>query len=592
MTRGKAVQKIKKIIEKLRYILSHKDQTYFCMLTVAAVIGSVLELIGVTVFMPFINMIMNPQASIKGNKILYFIYYNYGFKTYKSFLIFIAVIIICVYVVKNIYLIWQKKVTYTYSFSIQQKLATKLLDAYMSEPYTFHRNKNIADMQRSLEMDVSNFAQFIMHLLQMIAELMVCILLGLYLLKISKTICCVVAGLLIICVYIFTMTTKKTSKGLGRDCQQYRSKIYQWINQSLGGIKEVKILEREDYFVDSFTDYYKKYADGLAKCQLIGAMPKNIIEAVCMSGILLATIVKLKWGQADMIYFIPQLTVFAVAAFRLMPSAGRINEYMVYIINTMPSVDLVYHDLKEVEKFEKARAEEVRSDWKFSDRIRVEKMSYHYPDSNENVIDNVSFEIPKGKTVAFIGASGAGKTTIADIILGLLSPSSGHVYADGLDIHNNATTWHKEIGYIPQNIYLSDSTIRENIAFGIKSDEVDEKSIRMAVKQAQLEEFIKGLPDGLDSFVGDRGVRISGGQRQRIGIARALYNNPEVLVLDEATSALDNETEKAVMESIDGLKGVKTLIIIAHRLTTIRNADIVFEVEKGQVIQKSVSDIL
>ncbi|MFI3213933.1 MAG: ABC transporter ATP-binding protein, partial [Eubacteriales bacterium] len=295
-------------------------------------------------------------------------------------------------------------------------------------------------------------------------------------------------------------------------------------------------------------------------------------------------------GQKDdIVEFVPQLGVFAVAAFRLLPSVGKINEHVNNIFYALPSIELIYEDLKQIEEYKQQTITKPLDDWKFTKQLEAKKVTYYYPERETAVIKEASFVVPKGKTVAFIGASGSGKTTMIDIMLGLLEPKMGKITADGLNIYKNLETWHENLGYIPQTIYLSDDTIRNNIAFGIKPSEIDDEKIMEALKKAQLDEFVELLPEGLETFVGDRGVRISGGQRQRIGIARALYHDPEILVLDEATSALDNETETAVMEAIDSLHGTKTIIIIAHRLTTIKNADIVYEVADGNVSEKILS---
>lgn len=577
--------------EKFSYIFSKRDKQMIFLFMVLTVIGSIMELMGVAIFMPFVNIIMYPNY-IQKNPILNWTYQLGGFTTVKGYELFLCFVIIGIYILKNIYLIWQKNVTYKFSFRIQKDLATKLLDSYMKQPYTFHLRKNIAEMQRALEQDVANFAQFVMQALELIAEIGVCLLMGIYLLTVSKTITIVVVGLLIVCVFGFAAGTKYMSENLGKDCQRYKSKIYQWINQALGGIKEVKILNRESYFLDSYNSYYEKYTGALCVLKLIAMIPKYIVEAVCMSGLVLAIIIKMLFGEADMIYYIPQLTVFATAAFRLLPSVGRINGYLTQMLSAMPSIDLVYRDLKEVEKYEEERAQESDIPFELNDHIQIADVTYRYPDGVDDVIHKVNFTIPKGKTVAFIGPSGAGKTTMVDIILGLLKPTEGTIYADGMDIHQNLNKWHKQIGYIPQAIYLADDSIRANIAFGVKEEDISEEAVKRAIRQAQLEEFIQTLPDREKTYVGDRGIRLSGGQRQRIGIARALYHNPEILVLDEATSALDNETETAVMESIDSLQGMKTMMIIAHRLTTIRNADYVFEVADGSVVSKSIEDIL
>ncbi|MDD6811378.1 MAG: ABC transporter ATP-binding protein [Lachnospiraceae bacterium] len=578
------------LVKKLGYIFSKKDKKKIAVLLVAVVIGSLLELLGVSIFTPFVNIIMD-QDSIQKTWYLKMLYDAFGFQTNVSFLAFLAGCIIVVYLVKNIYLIIERSYMFKFSYNTQMRLSTRLLRTYMKEPYTFHLNKNIATLQRSLQEDTSLFMQVILYTFELIAEIVTCLVLGIFLLIVSKSITIVVVGLLVLCVGLFYYITKKYARRLGVENQEYRGKIFQWMNQSLGGIKEIKILDREEYFIEEYQKYYTKYAKGLRISRVISILPKYIVEAVCMTGLLLAIIIKMYFGEADIIYYIPQLAVFAVAALRLMPSVGKINEYLTSILYALPSVDLVYHDLDEIASYVEQQEKEVKEAWNLEEEIHVQKVTYAYPGVEEPVIKDADFIVPKGKTVAFIGASGAGKTTMVDIILGLLEPQSGKIMADNLNVHAKPKTFHSQIGYIPQVIYLSDDTIRNNIAFGVKGKEIDEEAVKEAVKKAQLTEFIESLPKGLDTIVGDRGVRLSGGQRQRIGIARALYHDPEILVLDEATSALDNDTEAAVMEAIEHLQGTKTMIIIAHRLTTIRNVDMIYEVGDGKVVEKSKEEV-
>lgn len=577
------------MIEKLKYIFDRKDKLKIFLLMIVVVTGSFLELLGVAIFTPFTNVIMDPKI-IQENAVLSRLYGLGRFTSSQNFLAAIAGAIIFVYIFKNIFIALEKNWIYKFSYGIQKKISVQLLKAYIQEPYSFHLNKNIAVLQRSLQEDTDLFTKGIIHAMELVAEIAVCAVMGIFLFIESRSITIIVLVMLVICVGIFTTISRKFSKNLGAECQVYKGKIYQWVNQSLGGIKELKILNRENYFIDSYENYFGKYVHGLRINRLIAVLPRYFVEAVCMSSLLSAVIVKMFWGQGDIKNYIPQLAVFAVAAFRLFPAVGKINEHVANILYTAPSIELIYHDLKQIEEEPEVKVVE-ELEWEFSKGINIKNVSYHYPDAEEMVLDQVNFYIPKGKTVAFIGASGAGKTTMVDIILGLLKPQMGKVYADDLNIHKHQYVWQKEIGYIPQVIYLSDDTIRNNIAFGIKSEEIDEEAIMEAVKRAQLYEFIDNLPDGLDTIVGDRGVRLSGGQRQRIGIARALYHDPEVLVLDEATSALDNDTESAVMEAIDHLQGQKTILIIAHRLTTIRNVDIIFEVSDGKVAEKSKEDV-
>lgn len=571
------------MIKKLNYIFSTKDKIKIVLLTIIILIGSMLELLAISLFSPFIDGIVDQNAMMEST-IMVYIYHFFSFKKYEYFLALLAVSIIAVYIIKNVYIIIEKNTIYKFAYRIQRTISTKLLKSYMEEPYTFHLNKNIAVLQRSMQEDTDQFAKAILHFMEMAAEACVCIVLGVYLFIVSKSITVVIVGLLLVCLGIFSYINKKYSRKWGEQGQEYKAKIYQWMNQSLSGIKDIKILDRSETFIKNYDNYMKKYVRVLRLNRLIGIMPKYIIEMVCMTGLLSAVLVKMFFGQKELSKFVPQLAIFAVAAFRLLPSVGRINEHLSAVIFATPSIDLIYHDLKEIEDL---HVEEIVKDeyWHFKKEIEVKRVTYAYPEGEGNVIENACFHIRKGETVAFVGSSGAGKSTIVDILLGLLPPQQGKILVDGMDVYKNLRTWQKEIGYIPQTIYLSDDSIRNNVAFGIEEENIDEQAVIAALKQAQLYDFVDTLPEGLDTCVGDRGIRLSGGQRQRIGIARALYHKPEILVLDEATSALDNDTEAAVMEAIDSLKGQKTIIIIAHRLTTIKNADTVYEVKDGKVEQ-------
>ncbi len=583
-------EKRKSVLSKLGYIFDKRDKIKIALLMAAIVVGSFLELAAVVVFMPFINVLTNVD-SIADTWYLRIFYEGFHFKSQTDFMVAFTLVIIFIYAVKNIYLILEKKYIFKFSYNTQMKLSTRLLGAYMKEPYTFHLNHNIATLQRSLYEDTSRFMQVVLYTLELVAELVVCAVLVLYLLGLSKAITIIVLAFLAIFVGIFLVTTRKYSRRLGLENQGYEGRIFQWMNQALGGIKEIKILERESYFTDEFQGYFAKYARGLQIARTISIMPKYMVEAVSMTGLLVAIVVKLLFGEADMFYYVAQLAGFAVAAMRLMPSVGRINEHATNMLYAFPSVELIYHDLVSIEEYVDKKDLEVREDWNLRDAIEVKDVTYYYPDTEEPVIDGANLKIKKGTTVAFIGATGSGKTTMVDIILGLLAPQKGVVMADQINVHEKPKTFHAQVGYIPQVIYLSDDTIRNNIAFGVREKEIDEEAVLAAIKKSQLADFIDSLPLGLDTIVGDRGVRLSGGQRQRIGIARALYHDPEILVLDEATSALDNETESAVMEAIEHLQGMKTMIIIAHRLTTIRNVDAIYEVENGRIVERSKGEV-
>ena len=441
--------------KKLSYIFSKRDKYKIALLLCIMVAGSFLELLGVAVFQPFVNIIMMPD-SIQENPYLARIYQMFGCSTTESFLTVVALGIIVIYVVKNVYLWVEQDLILKFTYGVQQKLSTRLLTTYLAEPYTFHLNKNIAELQRSMQEDTTMFTQVLMHTLQLIAEVVVCVVLGVYLFSVSNSITVVIVGLLILCVILFTKLTKRFTEELGKQGQIYKGKLYQWVNQSLGGVKEVKVLNREEFFTSSYKKYYRLYIKGVRINRLLSITPKYMVEAVCMTGLLIAIIIKLNFGHGELENFIPQLATFAVAAFRLLPSVGRINEHVNNILYAVPSVDLIYGDLKGIEDYQESKGEEEGKEWNFEHGITAKHITYAYPNTDTNVLEDASCVIPKGKTVAFIGSSGAGKTTMADIILGLLVPQRGKILVDDIDVFKNLTMWHHQIGYIPQVIYLSE----------------------------------------------------------------------------------------------------------------------------------------
>lgn len=580
------------MLNKLRYILTRKEKVKLVGVLIMIIIGSFFELIGISVFTPFIEVIMDSDIQTSG-KIMSILRNIFPTDSQNVFIAILAGGICIIYIVKNVYLSLMQNTILKFSYKMRMNMAVKLLTTYMNEPYTFHLAKNMAELQRILQIDVNQFMQLINSSLQFIAEIMVCLAIGLYLFNTSHSITVIVGGLLILCIGCYFILAEKFSHRIGLENQEYNGKLIQWINQALGGIKEVKVLHRENYFINAYRTNYAKLIKGAKKNEMIATLPKYITETVCICGMLIAVVIKLFFGRRNAIDFIPQLTAFAVAAFRLLPSMGKLNAYITSIMYCLPSLDIVYSALKEIEgTFTEKEAEKVKEKKvSLKYRITMHDISYHYPNSDVFILEKANLTIEKGKTVALIGSSGAGKTTAADIILGILPPVSGEILVDNWNIYENLDDWHGMLGYIPQTIYLSDDSIRNNVAFGIEPSEIDDAEVIEALKKAQLYSFVESLEEGLDTFVGDRGVRLSGGQRQRIGIARALYHDPEVLILDEATSALDNETEQAVMESIEKLQGVKTIIIIAHRLTTIKKADKIYEVINGQVIERTKEEI-
>ncbi len=574
------------VVRKLDFIFTKKQKREIFWLFIVICIGSALELLGVSVILPVISGIMKPDELVQ-NPVYSWIYDSLHLKSVKPLVIMLLLTLIAVYFLKNSFLIFMYHQQYRFIFENQRVLAVRMARCYVSQPYLFHVSKSSAELLRNLNEDTGNFFGALQAGIKLLTEVMVCMVLGIYLLIKDKTITICTVMLLGIMLFFSMKVYKKYLLKLGDRNRFYQMNLNKWVQQTFGGIKETKILNREKFFYSQYDEAYRGHARSEYIYHTMLAVPKPVIETMCICGLLGAIAIKF-WRGADITYFVPIISIFAVAAFRLLPSFNRITEYLGTIMYQKSAINSIYHDLKEIEGLEQAgwRREEEGAALPFTDKIVLSELSFAYPGTDKYVIKDLNMEIPKRSSVAFIGQSGVGKTTLADIILGLLEPSEGKVLADGNDIFEDLNGWHKVIGYIPQNIYLMDDTIRSNIAFGEEDSEIDEERLRYSVEQAQLAEMIGGLEEGLDTQIGEGGIRLSGGQRQRIGIARALYHNPEVLVLDEATSALDNDTERAVMEAIETLHGKMTLIIIAHRLTTIKNCDYVYEIIDGKAVRK------
>lgn len=572
-------------IYKIWGVFNQKQRWNLVGLLIMTVIGAFLELAGVSAIMPFVSIATNPN-SIYESALLSKIYTLSGVSSINSFLIFLSLGLVLIYAIKNAFILLLYNVQYKFTYNSQQLLEGKLLSCYVSQKYEFHLSKNSAELQRNILQDVSGFFLSVLSYLQALTEVSVCIVLFLFLLMQDKAITLGVTFLLVLFVLGFYGIAKKRINRIGITSREASAKRVQWVQQVLGGIKEIKILEREHFFLENYNSNAKIYAQKQRKYQLVMVAPRPIMETVCVGSLLLIVALKLMSG-VSIAYFMPTLSVFAVAAFRMLPSFGRITGCMGTITFQKSAVDGVCKDIEEAEDLLRKSQSIELGHLEFKEKILVKNISYKYPKTDTLVLEDITIEIPKNKSVAFIGPSGAGKTTLADIILGVLVPTAGSILVDGVNIVTNLKEWHKNIGYIPQNIYLMDDTIRSNIAFGIEPEEIDEDRVLKVLQEAQLHEYINSLEEGLNTYIGERGIRLSGGQRQRIGIARALYANPEVLVLDEATSALDNETEKAIMEALELLQGNKTLIIIAHRLTTIQNCDYIYEIkDRKATLQK------
>lgn len=571
------------LLKKFRYIFGAKQKRQTVGLLILMIIGTIFELLGVSTIQPLVNAIMYPDRLLE-SKVYSFVYYSFNLQSMTQLIIALIGCLIMLYLVKNVFLIYMYYQQYKYIYSNMRELSTRMMHSYLSRPYSYHTHKSSSELLRNINQDTADYFGVIQAFVMLITEGMVICALVIYLFMKDKTITLAVGIMLAVLILTFQKIYKKSLLDMGQKNRFFEAQVTKWVQQAFGGIKEVKVMNKEQFFYDKYDKAFRGRVHSEYTYHTMTSVPKPLIEAVCMASLLGSAGIKILMG-INVAYFVPTLSVFVVAAYRLLPSFNRITEYLGAIAYQKPAVTAIYNDLKEIEDYGEKDFEDDNTinikPLSLNHSIGIKNISFHYPDSNKLILDNVSFDIMKNTSVAFIGQSGAGKTTLADLILGVLTPTEGSVMADDQDVNTLLDNWHRTIGYIPQNIYLMDDTIAANIAFGIPEEKIDYKKLYRAVERAQLTETIKELPDGLITVVGERGIRFSGGQRQRIGIARALYNEPEVLILDEATSALDNETEKAVMEAIDALHGEMTLIIIAHRLSTIKNCDVVYRIGNG-----------
>ncbi|SHI32436.1 ABC-type multidrug transport system, ATPase and permease component [Butyrivibrio fibrisolvens DSM 3071] len=570
-------------LKKLRAIFTHKQKADSLVLLIFIVIGTAFELLGVSMILPVINSILDkdtildedPYKSVAG--IL-------GIDNPNTFVFVLLMSLIVLYIVKNIYLIFMYNRQYKYIYSNMRFLSTKLMRFYLGQSYSYHKKKNSSELLRNVNQDVADFFGTIQALVFLVTEGLTVTALIIYLFIKDKTITIAVGFILAILVLLFLKVYKKHLGLMGQKNRFFEAQVNKWVQQAFNGIKEVKVMNKEDFFFRKYDEAFAGRVKSEYTYHTMVSIPKPVIEAGAMCSLLGAISIKLLLG-VNTHYFIPTISIFAVASIRMLPSFNRITEYLGTISYQKAAITSIYNDfleMKEAEKSQNGGLERSKKKLSLKEVLHLQNVSFHYDDSDRMILDDISFDIKKNTSVAFIGQSGAGKTTLADIILGVLEPSDGQILADDINIEDKLDEWHNAIGYIPQNIYLMDDTIARNVAFGLSDEEIDMERLERACQRAQLTDTLKELPDGLNTVVGEHGVRFSGGQRQRIGIARALYNEPEILILDEATSALDNETEAAVMEAIDALHGEMTLIVIAHRLSTIRNCDFVYKIGKGK----------
>ena len=581
-----------KKLKKINMLLDHTQRVRMVVLVILMLISAFLETLGIALIVPIMSVIVDP-VSISQNKYHMGDLYNaLHFSSTTDFAVFMMIGLVLVFVVKNIILFLSNKAQLKFIYTNQFDTSNRMMINFMMRPYEYYLGADTSVIQRNITSDINNVYALILILLQLLSEIIVFIGLVAVLLVADAKMTMTIAAILILVLVIIRYVIKPIMLKAGKDNQNYYSGLYKWINQAVTGIKEIKVANKESYFINEYAKCGEGYVRAVQKYNLYNSSPRLLIETVCIASLVFYMMFEMLGGETQLSEMISQVSVLAAAAARLLPSANRINNYTTSIAYLEPFLDNVSDNLQQEihDKNISYRAEDYKK------KVTVEKLpvkkaiemkniTYRYPNTDTLIFDDANVTFPVGRSIGIVGTSGAGKTTIIDICLGLLHPEKGVVLADGVDIQMNYRGWLRNIGYIPQTIFMLDGSIRKNVAFGVPDEDIDDEKVWNALREAQLDEHVRSLPDGLGTEIGERGIRLSGGQRQRIGIARALYEDPEVLVLDEATSALDGETEAAIMDSINRLHGRKTLIIIAHRLTTIAGCDMIFRVKDGKVVR-------
>lgn len=568
------------MIKKITSILTRKQKIGMVIVVLVTLINALIETGATALILPLSTALTASGDSQLSDLLLY---EQLGCSSKYDYIVYICIAVISAYVMKCVFSTFTSYCQQMFSVKVTSSISSKLFGKMFEKKYEYHLHHSSSEIQSIVTNDAQMFYAYLNDILTVATETIVAVSM-MVLLGTTNFIFTVVTVLVIFLAFsVCKVVVTPRIRVYGEQTRKYSVSRIKWITQAVNSLKSIYVSKKQKLFKDNYSHSAYQYFKQASLKNIFTVMPRNIIEAVCMIAVFTAMIISITAG-GDVDKMLPVLATFAVAAIRLMPSANRIisnlND-MQFNKAGVESVIKVMHseDDKIIESGINTNA--ITGELKYE--IAVKDLSFKYCDSDKYLFKNVNLTIPVGKSVAFIGTTGAGKTTMADIILGLLQPESGHVEFDGKDIKDNSYEWAKIVGYIPQTIYLCDDTIKNNIAFGLTEDKVDEDKVWECIKKAQLYDFITTLPDGINTVVGEGGIRLSGGQRQRVGIARALYDNPQFLVMDEATSALDNDTEKAIMESIDNLAGEKTLLIIAHRLSTIKNCDIVYRIQDGEV---------
>jgi ATP-binding cassette, subfamily B, bacterial PglK len=592
-----------KTLDKFLYILSGQRKQLLLLISLF-LLTSGLEAFGIGLIGPFIAIATNPNL-IQQNPWSSWLYTHLSFSSDSSFTMFFGIAVVVVLWSKSILGFSVQRRIFAFGFGQQADLRSRLMNAYMQVPYTFHLNRNTASLIQNLLNETLVFANgILMPILFAMANLM--ILMALIALLMATNILAT-SSILFVMLLLFLVLYKfrRRVAGWGKEASDANQEMVRIINHGVGGFKEARILSCAPYFGQQMEREADKYKRAVENYNAFDLLPRYVLEPLLISLIVGFTVLALLLGQ-NMDTLAATLGVFGIAAVRLLPAASGLMQAYGGVKRSSYVIDVLYHDLKEIENIPlsskpvthlphgASATADARSDephnaphdaLSFEHSICINNLTYQYPGAEKPALNKVSLEIKKGQSIGIIGKSGAGKTTLVDVILGLLDVQKGEFSVDGVSIINQVSRWQNLVGYIPQSIFLIDDTLERNIAFGVADELIDPQKLDKALQAAQLTEVVEQLPQGIKTAVGERGVLLSGGQRQRVGIARALYHEREVLVLDEATAALDNETENLVTQAIESLSGNKTMIVIAHRLTTLEQCDRIYEMHQGQIIR-------
>ncbi|MBQ9991350.1 MAG: ABC transporter ATP-binding protein [Lachnospiraceae bacterium] len=577
------------MLKKLNYILDRKQKQGLFFLGVLLFINGFLETLSVSAILPVVSVLLDPEK-LADYTIVQQAMERLGMEDPLQLILLLLGSLIVIFVVKSLFSLFVVRQQSQFIAINRNRMISRVLREFLNRPYEFYLDADIPTVFRITDSDIPTVFQLLLVLIQLTSEIIVAVCLCVVILVTDWQMAMSLIVVFGVITLLVTKILKPRLNKLGRKNQDIQSRIAKWRIQAIYGIKDVKVLHREEFFAYNYENTGKYGAKLSQRYSVLNNIPRLLIETVFMVFLLGYIMIYVMQGK-DISNLISVLAVFGVAAIRLLPSANRINTYLTEVAYAEPCLNYLYENLHlnvEMMKINPMLRDKKEKKLELRDKIELKGITYAYPHTEKKIFDQADMVIPYSKSVGIMGSSGAGKSTIVDILLGLLTLYGGTITCDGVNVFEHYESWLAQIGYIPQAIYLIDESIRRNIAFGIADEEIDDERIWEVLKEAQLKEFVESLPEGLDTTIGDRGIRISGGQRQRIGIARALYHNPEILVFDEATSALDNETEKAVMEAINSFHGRKTMVIIAHRLNTIAGCDYIYKVENQKIVPATI----